>query len=96
MIETSLDEVNNQVVLRVIDTGTGIPEPIQSRIFDPFFTSKPPGKGIGLGLSISMGIVQAAGGVLELEKSSRTGSAFRLALPISSVPRSLNHQPSGG
>ncbi|MEM5773565.1 MAG: ATP-binding protein, partial [Anaerolineaceae bacterium] len=52
LIETDVDEENDMVTLRVCDTGTGIPASIQNRIFDPFFTSKPPGKGIGLGLSI--------------------------------------------
>jgi two-component system NtrC family sensor kinase len=82
MIETSLDDIANQVVLRVIDNGAGIPEAIQSRIFDPFFTSKSQGKNCGLGLSIALGIAQAAGGVLELEDSSAKGSVFRLAFPV--------------
>jgi len=80
-----VDEPGDHVLLRVIDNGTGIPNAIQNRIFDPFFTSKPPGKGIGLGLSISTGIIQAAGGMLELEKSSSKGSIFKLTLPVSKL-----------
>lgn len=82
IIETGLDEDGSHAVLRVIDTGTGIPESIRDQIFDPFFTSKAPGKGIGLGLSVSMGIIQAAGGFLELEKSSTAGSVFKMSLPV--------------
>ena len=82
LIETDFDEENNRVVLRVCDTGTGIPDSIRNRIFDPFFTSKPTGKGIGLGLSISTGIIQSSGGLLEVEKTSPSGTTFKISLPV--------------
>src|ERR1019366_10258373 len=55
------------VAISIVDTGCGIPEENQQRIFDPFFTSKDVGKGTGLGLSVSHGIVEAHGGLIEVE-----------------------------
>jgi len=56
-------------VIRVTDTGPGIPEHLQGRVFTPFFTTKKPGEGSGLGLSICQTIVQEAGGTLAFESS---------------------------
>jgi two-component system, NtrC family, sensor kinase len=82
-IQSSYDAQANELVLRVSDTGTGIPEEIRDKIFDPFFTTKPPGKGTGLGLSVSAGILRAHHGRLELESSSAEGSVFKISLPLS-------------
>jgi signal transduction histidine kinase len=69
------------VWVEVEDDGCGIPKDQQSRIFDPFYTTKPVGQGTGLGLSLSYGIVQKHGGRLEV--SSEPGrTVFRLSLPI--------------
>ena len=70
------------VEFAVIDTGCGIPEKNLRRIFDPFFTSKAVGQGTGLGLSVSHGIVQAHGGLIEVESKVGEGSTFRVFLPI--------------
>ncbi len=70
------------VEFAVIDTGCGIPEKNLRRIFDPFFTSKEVGQGTGLGLSVSHGIVQAHGGLIEVESKVGEGSTFRVYLPI--------------
>ena len=70
------------VEFAVIDTGCGIPEKNLRRIFDPFFTSKGVGQGTGLGLSVSHGIVQAHGGLIEVESKVGEGSTFRVFLPI--------------
>lgn len=64
------------------DTGSGIPAHLQRRIFEPFFTTKPQGAGTGIGLSFSMGVVEAHGGTLGLAESTNEGSRFRLCLPI--------------
>ena len=66
----------------VADSGTGIPPQIREKIFDPFFTTKPEGKGTGLGLSISYGIISNHGGSLEVVKSDRHGTTFRVKLPL--------------
>jgi two-component system, cell cycle sensor histidine kinase and response regulator CckA len=74
------------VVIEVRDTGEGIaPEHLQ-RIFEPFFTTKPSDKGSGLGLSTSFGIVQAAGGDIQVS-SSRGETTFTVRLPKRTPPR---------
>jgi two-component system NtrC family sensor kinase len=70
------------VVISIVDTGCGIPEENLRRIFDPFFTSKEVGKGTGLGLSVSHGIVEAHGGLIEVESKVGEGSTFRVFLPL--------------
>ena len=70
------------VAISIIDTGCGIPEKNLRRIFDPFFTSKDVGKGTGLGLSVSHGIVEAHGGLIEVESKVGEGSTFRVLLPL--------------
>jgi two-component system NtrC family sensor kinase len=70
------------VEIAIIDTGCGIPEQNLQRIFDPFFTSKEVGKGTGLGLAVSHGIVRAHGGLIEVESKVGEGSTFRVYLPL--------------
>ncbi len=69
------------VELEVRDFGPGIPEEIRSRLFEPFFTTRPVGQGTGLGLFLARGIAERAGGKLELATTGPGGSAFRLQLP---------------
>lgn len=70
------------VGLEVLDQGAGVPEAIRERIFEPFFTSKPVGKGVGLGLSVSQELVQQHGGKLSVEAAADPWvTAFRLYLP---------------
>ncbi|MBI4327597.1 MAG: PAS domain S-box protein [Chloroflexi bacterium] len=69
------------VLLRVSDTGHGIPPEILDRIFDPFFTTKEHGKGTGLGLSTVLGIVKSHGGFVRVESQVALGSAFEVYLP---------------
>jgi CheY-like chemotaxis protein len=78
------------VEVEVADSGPGIPEEIRRRVFEPFYTNKPQGVGTGLGLSFSLGVVEAHGGKLELLDRS-SGAAFRLTLPAS---RSRSLSPS--
>jgi signal transduction histidine kinase len=72
--------------LEVRDTGCGIPQEDLARIFDPFFTTKPVGVGTGLGLSICHGIIEAAGGRMEVESAVGVGTRFRVLLPPAGSP----------
>jgi PAS domain S-box-containing protein len=71
------------VLLRVQDTGSGIPPEIIHRIFDPFFTTKGVGKGTGLGLSTVAGIIKGHGGVVKVESQPGRGTTFNVYLPVS-------------
>jgi len=75
----------NHLMIEVADTGTGIPAEVQDRIFEPFFTTKETGRGTGLGLSTSLGIVRSHGGFINLESQEGRGSTFRVYLPASPV-----------
>jgi signal transduction histidine kinase len=75
--------------LSVADEGHGIPEDIQSRIFDPFFSTKEIGKGTGLGLAISYGIVQDHGGDIVVRSTVGSGTEFTVTLPPVPPPRAL-------
>lgn len=78
------------VVVEVADTGTGIAPDVQERIFDPFFSTKGEG-GTGLGLAVSLGIVQGHGGTIELESAVGAGTRFIIRLPIRSADQSAKH-----
>ncbi len=82
----------SEVLIIVRDTGPGIPAELQSRIFNPFFTTKIRGSGTGLGLSICNGIIRKHGGRLELDSSSE-GTEFRIILPAAS--ENINSGRSG-
>ena len=69
-------------MLEVRDQGPGVPDEAQTRIFEPFFSTKPLGQGTGLGLSVSQQIVQNHGGTLSYEPQLPRGSIFRMTLPI--------------
>lgn len=64
------------------DTGCGIPDEIRDKIFTPFFTTKPIGKGIGLGLPICFEVVQRYEGKIDVESKLGEGTAFKIFLPI--------------
>jgi two-component system NtrC family sensor kinase len=68
-------------LLRVSDSGPGVPPHLVSYLFTPFFTTKAPGEGTGLGLSLSYGLVKAHGGILSYEARPEGGAEFRINLP---------------
>lgn len=82
-ITLATGQQNGHFVIRVRDTGKGIPEEIRNRIFEPFFTTKPIGQGTGLGLAISYGIVQAHHGSMEFTSKAGEGTEFILKIPAS-------------
>ena len=84
-IRTSVGE--RDAVIEISDTGGGIPAELISRIYDPFFTTKAPGQGTGLGLSVTYGVIQEHHGSIECESDPDQGTRFTLTLPLASVAR---------
>ncbi len=72
----------SSVSVEFMDTGEGIPEENLSRIFEPFFTSKAVGKGTGLGLATSYGIIESHGGKIGVKSKVGKGTTFTIELPI--------------
>ncbi len=79
----------DETVLRVYDSGPGVPPHLVPHLFTPFFTTKGPGEGTGLGLSLSYGLVKAHGGVLAYEAPTEGGAEFRITLPRYDSPAPL-------
>ena len=78
----SLSDDRSYVLLKVTDSGSGIPKIIQNRIFEPFFTTKGLERGTGLGLSTSYGIVKNHGGEITVESEINRGTRFLVYLPV--------------
>lgn len=76
------ETADNHAILRIRDTGSGIPETNLPQVFDPFFTTKPTGIGTGLGLSVSFGIVEKHGGHIDVTSQQGKGSEFTVRLPL--------------
>lgn len=81
-VEASFDQDKNKFIIKVSDTGPGIPEELRNKVFDIFFTTKPAGKGTGLGLSISQNIVNLHGGSIRFECPPEGGTTFIVELPL--------------
>jgi PAS domain S-box-containing protein len=81
------------IVVRVRDTGVGIPPALKSRIFDPFFTTRATG-GAGLGLAIAFDLVRRVGGDIRVTSAPGEGSLFEVVLPVASDERSERDEPS--
>jgi signal transduction histidine kinase len=74
-------ETRHQVTIEVSDTGPGIPKELHERIFDPYFTTKPPGQGTGLGLTAVARFVRSSNGAVMVESQPGRGATFRLQFP---------------
>ena len=72
----------NTLIIAIKDNGSGIPDAIKDKIFQPFFTTKPTGQGTGLGLSLSYDIIKAHGGELKVETKEGEESEFLIQLPV--------------
>ena len=96
-----VDRAGDYVVVEVTDTGTGIPEAIRDKIYDPFFSTKETGRGSGLGLSMVFGFAKQSGGNIEVRSEEGHGTSFRIYLPKADVEAvaaapSTDHPPSPG
>jgi two-component system, NtrC family, sensor kinase len=86
-IRTSLVEIDEKpyAEIRFSDTGSGIPDEIMRRIFEPFYTTKGVGKGTGLGLGITLNIIEEHGGKIDVTSKMGKGTTFEILLPIDGV-----------
>jgi PAS domain S-box-containing protein len=95
-----VDRSGDYVVVEVADTGTGIPEAIRDKIYDPFFSTKETGRGTGLGLSMVFGFAKQSGGNIEVRSEEGHGTSFKIYLPKADAEAlaapSADHPPSPG
>jgi len=82
VVSVSTEKLNDKIKISVKDNGTGIPEKIRDKIFQPFFTTKPTGQGTGLGLSLSYDIIKAHGGEINISSQEDEGTSFYVTLPL--------------
>ncbi len=80
-VKVAIRQLNVGVEISIQDSGPGIPPEVLPRIFDPFFTTRPPGQGMGLGLSVAYGIIHGLGGDISVESQPGQGATFRVRLP---------------
>jgi two-component system NtrC family sensor kinase len=81
-ISTRFDPSANQVIIRVADTGVGISEENLKKIFEPFFTTKEKGKGTGLGLAMTYGVIKRHNGTIDVKSKVGEGTEFIIKLPV--------------
>jgi PAS domain S-box-containing protein len=84
-IEIEVTTERGMAVLRVTDTGTGMPADVQRRVFEPFYTTKDVGEGTGLGLALCHSIVEAHGGTITIDSEEGVGTTVSVRLPIVSA-----------
>ena len=84
-IRVRIFESGEQVCYSIEDNGPGVPAEHRDKLFEPFFTTKAPGEGMGLGLSLSHGIVKEHGGSLEVEDADEGGARFVVRLPAANT-----------
>jgi two-component system NtrC family sensor kinase len=81
-IRSVIDRKAGMLALTVADNGPGIPPHLKARVFEPFFTTKPTGVGTGVGLAVSLGIIEAHGGTMSVDAAPGGGAAFTIRLPL--------------
>jgi two-component system NtrC family sensor kinase len=80
IIRAGRDPDGDGVAVSICDSGPGIPADVRPRLFEPFYTTKPPGKGTGLGLHISHNVIARHGGRMDVE-SEPGRTCFEISLP---------------
>ncbi|MEP7253032.1 MAG: ATP-binding protein, partial [Ginsengibacter sp.] len=81
-VSVTTKKTNDNVEIIVRDNGTGIPQEIAGKIFNPFFTTKPTGQGTGLGLSLSYDIIKGHGGTINVDSKEGEFTEFIIQLPV--------------
>jgi signal transduction histidine kinase len=81
--------------IEVIDTGVGIPDTLIDTVFEPFMTTKPPGKGTGLGLAMVSGFAENASGRLTVRSEVGKGTTFSIRLPVADAAPPAEEPPAG-
>ena len=81
-INLSTKQTEKQIEIKIADTGTGMSEETKKHIFEPFYTTKEIGKGIGLGLSVCYQIVRRYGGAIIVESEPGKGTAVTITFPL--------------
>ncbi|WP_113922417.1 ATP-binding protein [Cognataquiflexum aquatile] len=89
LVELTTRNLGGKIEVVVKDNGSGIPDSIKEKIFQPFFTTKPTGQGTGLGLSLSYDIVKAHGGEIKVESEIGKGTTFTILLNHNPSPQSI-------
>jgi signal transduction histidine kinase len=74
--------VPSMLLMTLSDTGTGMGEDVRAKVFEPFYTTKPFGRGTGLGLSVVASMVEAARGLIDVQSTPQEGTSFRIRLPL--------------
>src|SRR5207245_3098555 len=90
-VTSCFDYLADVVCITVADNGPGIPAHLRARVFEPYFTTKPTGIGTGVGLAVSLGIVEAHGGTLAVNCPIEGGAAFTILLPVGVVEATATH-----
>jgi PAS domain S-box-containing protein len=97
--ERNIDaEPGPYVCIRVRDTGTGMPNDVMDKIFEPFFSTKEEGEGTGLGLSTAYSIIQSHDGFIDVDSERGQGTQFRVYLPVSTEEQerpAVSGEPDG-
>ncbi|WAC14311.1 sensor histidine kinase [Dyadobacter pollutisoli] len=90
-VKISTKKFANTLYIRVSDNGTGMPDHVKAKIFQPFFTTKPTGQGTGLGLSMSYDIITSGhGGYLEVDTVAGEKTEFKITLPVDNITDQTN------
>jgi two-component system NtrC family sensor kinase len=84
-VTSGCNRLTGTIRITVADNGPGIPKHLRARVFEPYFTTKPTGVGLGVGLAVSLGIVEAHGGTLTVDCPTEGGAVFTVALPVCTV-----------
>ena len=87
-IEVTINKVDNNVCIAIKDNGPGIPSELQEQIFDPFYTTRT--QGTGLGLAVVQAVAKAHDGQVELESKAGKGSEFKVTLPLEAIQTNLD------